>query len=109
MSLKPKKKSKADSAACKWISGNDAFRAFATHDGITQSAKHIKPLHWYIACRLVLEGGFHPDYITPRPPFDVTETKAKGRTRLFLSYDPAKGGTGEQVILGGLRAMVESW
>ena len=32
-------------------------------------AKHIKPLHWYIACRLVLEGGFNPDHITPRPPF----------------------------------------
>lgn len=102
MSLKPKK-NRADSAACKWISGNDAFRAFATHDGITQSAKHIKPLHWYIACRLVLEGGFHPNHITPRPPFGVLERKGKGNTRLLLSHDPALGGTGEQVILGGLK------
>ena len=27
----------------------------------TQSQEHIKPLHWHIACRLVIEGGFHPD------------------------------------------------
>lgn len=87
---------------CQWISAADAFRQFATHAGGTQSARHIKPLHWYIACRLVLEGGFHPEDITPRPPFDVTKMGGR-RTRYVLSYDPARGGGGEQIILGGLK------
>jgi hypothetical protein len=90
-------------ATCRWIGGLDAFKAFATHEGITQSAKHIKPLHWYIACRLVLEGGFHPDNVTPRPPFIVESKKVRGQIRHFLIHDPNKGGAGEQVILGGLK------
>jgi len=98
------KRSKADATPCRWINGPQAFKAFATHEGKTQSAKHIKPLHWYIACRLVIEGGFHPDDITPRPPFWVEEKKGlKGRVRHILHYDRDKGGTGEQVILGGLK------
>ena len=99
----PKSKGKADSAPCRWISGVEAFKQFATHSGGTQSAKHIKPLHWYIACRLVLEGGFHPDDITPRPPFAVEERSIKSRKRFFLSFDPSLGRAGEQVILGGLK------
>src|SRR5271166_514897 len=88
-----------DSVLCQWISARDAFKSFATHPGGTQSSRHIKPLHWYIACRLVLEGGFHPRDITPRPPFDVT---LRGR-RAFLAYNPGSAGTGEQVVLGGLK------
>ena len=34
-----------------------AFRHFAEFDGRTQSQKHNLPLHRYITCRLVLEGG----------------------------------------------------
>src|SRR6266536_3630725 len=98
------KRSKADATPCRWINGQQAFREFATHEGKTQSARHIKPLHWYIACRLVIEGGFRPDDITPRPPFRVEEKKTrKGRLRNILHYDPEKGGSGEQVILGGLK------
>lgn len=98
------KRSKADATPCRWINGPQAFREFATHEGKTQSARHIKPLHWYIACRLVIEGGFRPDDITPRPPFRIEEKKArKGRIRHILHYDAAKGGSGEQVILGGLK------
>jgi hypothetical protein len=96
-------RSRAESTPCQWISGREAFRRFATHAGGVQSAKHIKPLHWYIACRLVLEGGFHPDEITPRPPFAVTSRTMRGRKRSLLSYDPALGGTGEQIVLGGLK------
>ena len=92
---------KVDATPCQWISGIDAFKRFATHIGGTQSAKHIKPLHWYIACRLVLEGGFSPDDITPRPPFDVTITR-KGR-RALLSYKPELAEAGEQIVLGGLK------
>jgi hypothetical protein len=76
---------KADASPCRWISGLQAFKEFATHKGKTQSAQHIKSLHWYIACRLALEGGFHPDDITPRPPFIVeTRRGRKGRLRSRL-------------------------
>lgn len=88
---------------CEWTNQLEAFTAFATHKVKTESARHIKPLHWYVACRLVLEGGFHPNNITPRPPFDVVVRRKGGRNRYMLSYDPALGGTGEQVILGGLK------
>jgi hypothetical protein len=93
------RRKKTDTAPCQWISGLDAFRLFATHAGGVQSARHIKPLHWYVACRLVIEGGFHPDDVTPRPPFDVILR----RRRALLSYNPASGGTGERIVLGGLK------
>lgn len=35
----------------------------------TQSAEHIKPLHEYCAARLVIEGGFSPENISPATPF----------------------------------------
>ena len=85
---------------CQHISRLEAYKRFATHVGGTQSARHIKPLHWYIACRLVLEGGFHPDEITPRPPFDVDETKGN---RKILHFTPDKAKSREQVVLGGLK------
>ena len=101
----PPKTKKVDTAPCEWITQTEAFNRFATHSGGTESAKHIKPLHWYIACRLVLEGGFNPDHITPRPPFVMTAQRVKGQKgiRYVLSHDPASAGTGEQVILGGLK------
>jgi len=76
----------------------DAFRIFATSEEATQSQRHIKPIHWYVACRLVLEGGFLPDEVTPRPPFRVD-----GRNELRLTYDPEAAGGGERTILGGLK------
>lgn len=98
------KRSAADAGKCRWISEREAFRLFATHAGKTQSARHIKPLHWYIACRLVLEGGFAPEDITPRPPFRVERKKIKSKgTQNILHYDPEAAGGGEQVILGGLK------
>jgi hypothetical protein len=81
------------------VSQVDALRHFATFTGPTQSQHHIKPLHWYVACRLVLEGGFHPDEITPRPPFDVT----RRRSEAVLSFEPAKATGGERTVLGGLK------
>ena len=50
---------------CKLTDLREALTLFAFPDGSTQSQAHIKPLHWYIACRLCLEGGFDPDQITP--------------------------------------------
>lgn len=98
-------KGKKNAESCIWINGPQAYKAFATHEGKTQSARHIKPLHWYVACRLVIEGGFDPDDITPRPPFWVESKKIQKKKglRRILHYDPAKGDSGEQVILGGLK------
>ncbi|MCB9507032.1 MAG: hypothetical protein H6700_11015 [Myxococcales bacterium] len=76
-----------------------ALRHFAFPDGKTQSSDHIKRLHWYTACRLVLEGGFHPDDVTPRPPFRV-ERRGGG---LYLHHVPDEARPGECTILGGLK------
>ena len=88
------------SEVCRWTTQADALKAFADFTGKTQSANHIKPLHWYVACRLVLEGGFDPDDITPRPPFRVE--RRSGRPPV-LHYDEARAGGGERTILGGLK------
>lgn len=88
-----------DPGVYRWTPQAEALRHFATYDGPTQGQQHIKPLHWYVACRLVLEGGFRPEEITPRPPFT-----AKRRNReLLLSYDPGVASGGEATVLGGLK------
>jgi len=83
---------------CKWVDQRTALTTFATYSGPTQSQLHIKPLHWYVACRLVLEGGFMPEEITPRPPF-----RAKKRGGWHLSYDADAAEGGERTLLGGLK------
>jgi hypothetical protein len=88
-----------DRRACQWRAQADALKEFAEFTGKTESTAHIKPLHWYVACRLVLEGGFHPDDIVPRPPFAVTERQGVNH----LLFDPALGKGGERTILGGLK------
>ena len=88
-----------DRSACQWMTQSRALSEFAAFTGKTQSAAHIKPLHWYVACRLVVEGGFHPDDITPRPPFTVMRSRGQSR----LSYAPDQAGRGERTILGGLK------
>ena len=44
----------------------DALVRFAFPDSSVQTSRHILALHWYVACRLVVEGGFDPDRIRPR-------------------------------------------
>lgn len=88
-----------DFGVCRWVNLREALHHFGTYAGAVQSQQHIKPLHWYIACRLVLEGGFHPDDITPRPPFRVTGRNDKP----LLHYDPTSATGGERVVLGGLK------
>lgn len=83
---------------CQWINQSSALRTFATYTGQTQSQAHIKPLHWYVACRLVVEGGFLPDEVTPHPPFRVEK-----RQGWQLIYDPEVAQGGEATILGGLK------
>ncbi len=91
-----------DAERCKWIDLKKALSEFAAATYGTASQRHIKPLHWYMACRLCLEGGFDPDEITPRPPFHVTHTSSRARPRI-IEHVPELGGSGEQTILGGLR------
>ncbi|NLX96035.1 MAG: hypothetical protein GXY83_07655 [Rhodopirellula sp.] len=86
-------------APCRWISFQDALNAFVQNVSGHQGSGHIKPLHWYVACRLVLEGGFRPDDITPRPPFEI---RPRG-SRLSLEHVPESGRAGERTILGGLK------
>lgn len=88
-----------DNRTCRWTNQASALAEFASFRGKTQSAQHIKPLHWYVACRLVIEGGIDPEDITPRPPFVVK--KIKGRSHLV--HAPERAGHGERTVLGGLK------
>jgi hypothetical protein len=84
---------------CKWVDQQTALKTFATYEETTTSQRHIKPLHYYVACRLVLEGGFLPEDVTPRPPFRAQRRKGEW----LLSYDESLAGGGEQTLLGGLK------
>ena len=87
---------------CRWVTLQEALTAFALRVEKTESQGHIRPLHWFVACRLVVEGGFLPEEITPRPPFEAK----RGRGGWTLHYVPERGGTGEQTVLGGLKTKV---
>lgn len=89
-----------EAKTCQWTNQADALAAFGEFVGKTQSASHIKPLHWYVACRLVVEGGFDPDDIVPRPPFQVQKRSGKAP---LLHFDPKLGKGGERTVLGGLK------
>ncbi|MYB31475.1 MAG: hypothetical protein F4Y20_02815 [Acidobacteria bacterium] len=81
------------------ISLKEALTQFAFPPANVQTSKHIIPLHWYVACRLVIEGGFHPDHIFPRPPITVK----RGKGGLLLHHDPSAAEPGERTVLGGLK------
>ena len=49
----------------------------------------------------MLEGGFLPSDIVPRPPFEAHELR-RGTYR--LEHVPELGGQGERTVLGGLKA-----
>lgn len=89
-----------EAKTCQWTTQADALAVFGEFTGKTQSANHIKPLHWFVACRLVIEGGFDPDDVVPRPPFRVERRSGKAPV---LIYDPASGRGGERTVLGGLK------
>jgi hypothetical protein len=93
------KKPKAKGKAPEWTTLTEALGTFATWAKNTQSEGHIRPLHFYTASRLVVEGGFHPDAVTPRPPFRVERAD-----KLFrLIHDPASARPGEDTVFGGLK------
>lgn len=85
---------------CQWTNEAEALAAFGEFTGKTQSASHIKPLHWYVACRLVVEGGFNPNDIVPRPPFRVQKRAGKPPV---LHFAPELALGGERTVLGGLK------
>lgn len=68
----------------------------------TQGQEHIKPLHKYFSMRLVLEGGFLPDEVTPHPPFAYRYQRSG--MRHILSLDKDAETRSEQTIIGGLKA-----
>jgi hypothetical protein len=65
----------------------------------TQSQGHIRPMHQYIALRLVLEGGFLPDEVTPHPP--LASTRKSGR--YVVEFAPELETATEKTVLGGLK------
>ena len=69
----------------------------------TQSQSHIRPLHWHIVERLVIEGGFHPDSVVPHPPLRVETIRSGTRQGHRLIHDPDAAVDGEMTILGGLK------
>lgn len=87
-------------AVCEWVTSQQALEAFVLNATGTQGQGHIRPLHYYVACRLVLEGGFLPGDITPHPPF-VVHQRPGGRN--VLEYDASAAGGGERTVLGGLK------
>ena len=65
----------------------------------TQSQEHIKPFHLYVATRLVIEGGFFPDEITPHPPLRAVR-EGPG---WLLQSDPDAQTRGELTVFGGMK------
>ncbi len=88
---------------CQWMTFTDALKAFVPGLPNHQSTKHIKRMHWYVACRLVLEGGFDPETITPQPPFRVQKSRGASGRRFVLHHDDDVAGSGERAVLGGLK------
>jgi hypothetical protein len=66
----------------------------------TESAEHIKPLHRYLAMRFVIEGGFDPASIMPRPPLAGAFRDGKW----WLSFESSRVDEKEQVVLGALKS-----
>jgi hypothetical protein len=75
-----------------------ALKVFVTNLA-WQSQAHIKPLHQHFATRLVLEGGFLPDEVTPHPPLRIETAKGEN----VLVFDALAANEAEQTILGGLK------
>ena len=82
-----------------WTNQAVASKSFADFIGVASSTDE-KPLHWYVACRLVVEGGFNPDDITPRPPFRVERRAGEAPV---LHHAPERTDGGERGGLGGLK------
>lgn len=81
-----------------FLRADDCLRAFSSATA-TQDQKHIKPFHRHVSLRLVLQGGFMPDEITPHPPLRASRV-GKG---LALEYDEAAETEEELTVFGGMK------
>lgn len=90
---------KRDWGVCHWRGAEETFRHLAVSNEKTETKNVVKPLHWYIACRLVIEGGFLPHEIKPHPPF----TAERKRRRWLLCFDQRKASGTEATVFGGLK------
>lgn len=77
---------------------SEALRVFVDAKA-TQSQEHIKPFHQHVAIRLVVEGGFLPDEVTPHPPLVATRTS----NAWSIDYDESVKGKGELTVFGGMK------
>lgn len=75
-----------------------ALQGFATAQA-TQSQAHIKPLHRHLAMRLVCEGGFLPEDVTPSPPIRAE----KRQSDWHLLYSPESETESELTVFGGMK------
>jgi hypothetical protein len=69
-------------------------------DSRTQSGQHIKLVHAHCSNRLVIEGGFPPEWVRPRPPL---VSKAGPSNSYGLAYSPEAESSTEQSVLGGMK------
>jgi hypothetical protein len=76
-----------------------ALNAFVVASS-TQDQGHIKPLHKYASLRLVIEGGFKPDEISPRPPLSISQRAGRN----ILSFDSTDETESESTIVGGVKS-----
>ena len=76
----------------------EALAHFAKAAGV-RDQRHIKPLHQNLAMRLVLEGGFLPDEITPHPPL-LAQYKTG---RWLVSHAPDVQTSSELTVFGGMK------
>lgn len=84
------------------VSLRSALLAFVEAEAV-QSQTHIRPLHRHIAERLVIEGGFRPDDISPSPPLRIELVRGRRPIVYRLLYDESAARPGEQTVLGGLK------
>ncbi|HEV2342206.1 MAG TPA: hypothetical protein VGS15_10455 [Candidatus Acidoferrales bacterium] len=66
----------------------------------TQAGEHIKPIHAHCAARLVLEGGFPPEWVSPRPPYS---SKRISNAVHALQYTEGAADKVERRVLGGIK------
>lgn len=67
----------------------------------TQAGEHIKPIHSYCGTRLVVEGGFPPEWVNPCPPF---ASRKETNFTFSLIHAPDQARSVERPILGGIKS-----
>ena len=66
----------------------------------TQSGGHIKPIHTHCSGRLVIEGGFPPEWLLPQPPLS---SRPQTNKEYWLEQTPDAANDAEHSVLGGIK------